>query len=185
MPLTEDVDLDRLSQITHGFVGADLEALARESAMAALRKIFPSIDFQLEEIPYETLLELQVTMDNFLEGLKEIEPSALREVFVEVPDVKWDDIGGLDEVKRILAESIEWPLLHPEMFKHIGSKPPKGILLYGHPGTGKTVLVKALANENEVNFISVKGPELISKWVGESEKAYVKSFTRQNRPHHA
>ena len=176
MPLAEDVDLDRLSQITHGFVGADLEALARESAMAALRKIFPSIDFQLEEIPYETLLELQVTMDNFLEGLKEIEPSALREVFVEVPDVKWGDIGGLDEVKRILAESIEWPLMHPEMFKHIGSKPPKGILLYGPPGTGKTVLVKALANENDVNFISVKGPELISKWVGESEKGIREVF---------
>ena len=176
MPLAEDVDLDKLSQITHGFVGADLEALARESAMTALRKIFPSIDFQLEEIPYETLLELKVTMDDFLEGMKEIEPSALREVFVEMPDVKWSDIGGLDEVKQTLIETIEWPLQHPELFKHIGSKPPKGILLCGPPGTGKTLMVKALANESEVNFISVKGPELISKWVGESERGVREVF---------
>ncbi len=176
MPLDEDVNLERLSQITHGFVGADIESLARESAMTALRKIFPSIDFQEDEIPYETLLNLTVTMDDFLDGLKEVEPSALREVFVEVPDVKWGDIGGLDEIKQTLKESIEWPLKHAALFKHIGSKPPKGILLYGPPGTGKTLMVKALANESEVNFISVKGPELISKWVGESEKGIREVF---------
>lgn len=176
MPLAEDVDLDRLSQITHGFVGADLEALARESAMTALRKIFPSIDFQEEEIPYETLSELKVTMDDFVDGLREVEPSALREVFVEVPDVKWSDIGGLDDIKQTLKESIEWPLKHSALFRHIGSKPPKGVLLCGPPGTGKTLIVKALANESEVNFISVKGPELISKWVGESEKGIREVF---------
>lgn len=176
MPLADDVDLERLSQITHGFVGADLEALARESAMTALRKIFPSIDFQLEDISYETLSGLKVTMEDFLEGLKEVEPSALREVFVEVPDVKWDEIGGLDEVKQTLIESIEWPLQYPELFRHVGSKPPKGILLSGPPGIGKTLLVKALANESEVNFISVKGPELVSKWIGESERGIREVF---------
>jgi transitional endoplasmic reticulum ATPase len=146
--------------------------------MTALRKIFPSIDFQLEEIPYETLLGLKVTMDDFLEGLKEVEPSALREVFVEVPDVKWGDIGGLSEIKQTLRESIEWPLKYPEFFRHVGSKPPKGILLFGPPGTGKTLMVKALANESEVNFIQVKGPELISKWVGESERGIREVFRK-------
>lgn len=184
MPLADDVDLEKLSQITHGFVGADLEALAREAAMTALRKIFPTIDFQLEEIPYETILDLKVTMGDFLEGLKEIEPSALREVFVEVPDVKWDDIGGLASIKEALIESIEWPIRYPELFKHVGSKPPKGILLYGPPGTGKTLIVKALANESEVNFISIKGPELISKWIGESEKGIREVFhkAKQSSP---
>ncbi|MDI6892485.1 MAG: CDC48 family AAA ATPase [Actinomycetota bacterium] len=178
MPLAEDVDLQRLAEITHGFVGADLEALCREAAMCALRKIFPSIDFELEEIPYEVLLQLEVTMDNFLDALKEVEPSAIREVFTEIPDVKWDDVGGLEEVKQILRETIEWPLKHARLFEHTKTNPPKGILLYGPPGTGKTLLAKAVASQSEVNFISVKGPVLISKWVGESEKGVREVFKK-------
>jgi len=178
MPLAEDVDLKKLSQITHGFVGADLEALCREAAMTALRGIFPNIDFELEEVPYETLLKLEVTMDNFMEALKEVEPSAIREVFTEIPDVKWDDVGGLEEIKRVLTETIEWPLKHTGLFQHARTNPPKGILLYGPPGTGKTLLAKAVASESEVNFISVKGPSLISKWVGESEKGVREVFKK-------
>ena len=168
MPLAEDVDLEKIASITHGFVGADLESLAREAAMCALRKIFPAIDFELEEIPYETISQLEVTMDDFREALKEVGPSAIREVFVEVPDVRWDDIGGLKKVKETLIEAVEWPLKHGELFTRAKTRPPRGILLSGAPGTGKTLLAKALARESEVNFISVKGPELISKWVGES-----------------
>ncbi|GFP43330.1 cell division protease FtsH, partial [Candidatus Hakubella thermalkaliphila] len=145
MPLAEDVDLERLAEITHGFVGADLEALCREAAMVALRKIMPKIEFDIDYIPYETLLELQVTMDNFLEALNEVEPSAIREVFTEIPDVRWDDVGGLEEAKRVLMETIEWPLKYAELFEHAKTKPPKGILLYGPPGTGKTLLAKAVA----------------------------------------
>jgi len=178
MPLAENVDLERLSQITHGFVGADLEALCREAAMTALRGIFPSIDFELEEIPYETLLKLEVTMDDFMEALKEVEPSAIREVFTEIPDVKWDDVGGLEEVKGVLTETIEWPLEHPDLFEHAKTNPPKGILLYGPPGTGKTLLAKAVASESEVNFISIKGPELMSKFVGESERGIREVFKK-------
>ena len=178
MPLGEDVDLVRLSEITHGFVGADLEALSREAAMTTLRKIFPNIDFELEEIPYEDLMKLQVTMDDFGEALKEVEPSAIREVFTEIPDVKWDDVGGLAEVKRVLMETIEWPLKYGKLFKHAGTSPSKGILLYGSPGTGKTLLAKAVASESEVNFISVKGPEILSKWVGESEKGIREVFKK-------
>jgi len=178
MPLAQDVGLDKLSQITHGFVGADLEALCREAAMNALRKIMPSIDFQLDEIPYETLLKLEVTMADFTEALKEIEPSAIREVFVEVPNVKWEDVGGLDEVKQKLIESVEWPLKYPDLFQQAKAKPPKGILLSGPPGTGKTLVAKALANESEVNFISVKGPELMSKYVGESERGVREVFRK-------
>ena len=178
MPLAEDVDLVRLSEITHGFVGADLEALSREAAMTTLRKIFPNIDFELEEIPYEDLMKLQVTMDDFIEALKDVEPSAIREVFTEIPDVKWDDVGGLAEVKRVLMETIEWPLKYGKLFKHAGTSPSKGILLYGPPGTGKTLLAKAVASESEVNFISVKGPELLSKWVGESEKGIREIFKK-------
>ncbi|MBI5643519.1 MAG: CDC48 family AAA ATPase [Deltaproteobacteria bacterium] len=176
MPLSSDVELERLSQITHGFIGADLEALCREAAMITLRKVFPSIDLHLEELPYETLITLEVTMNDFLEALKEVEPSALREVFVEVPDIRWADIGGLNNVKQALQEAVEWPLRNPGIFKYAGAKPPKGILLYGPPGTGKTLLAKALATESEVNFISVKGPELISKWVGESERGVREVF---------
>jgi len=178
MPLARDVDLEKLSQITHGFVGADLEALCREAAMNALRKIMPSIDFQLDEIPYETLLKLEVTMADFTEALKEIEPSAIREVFVEVPNVKWEDVGGLDEVKQKLIETVEWPLKYHDLFQQAKVKPPKGILLSGPPGTGKTLVAKALANESEVNFISVKGPELMSKYVGESERGVREVFRK-------
>jgi transitional endoplasmic reticulum ATPase len=176
MPLAKDVDVEKLAAITHGFVGADLEALAREAAMSALRKILPKIDFELSDIPYETLLELEITMDNFLEALKEIEPSAIREVFVEVPDVKWSDVGGLENVKQELKEAIEWPLKYPDVFKKANTNPPKGILLYGKPGTGKTLLAKAVANESGVNFISIKGPQLISRYVGESERGVRETF---------
>jgi transitional endoplasmic reticulum ATPase len=178
MPLAEDVDLPRIAEMTHGFVGADLEALSREAAMATLRKIFPRIDFELEEIPYDTLMQLQVSMDDFREALKEVEPSAIREVFTEVPDVKWEDVGGLEEAKRVLKETIEWPLKYGDLFKQAGTSPSKGILLYGPPGSGKTLLAKAVASESEVNFISVKGPELMSKWVGESEKGVREIFKK-------
>jgi len=178
MPLAQDVNLERLSQITHGFVGADLEALSRESAMNALRKIMPSIDFQLDEIPYEALLQLEVTMNDFSEALKEVEPSAIREVFVEVPDVSWENVGGLGEVKQKLIEAVEWPLRYPQLFQEANVKPPKGILLSGSPGTGKTLVAKALAHESEVNFISIKGPELMSKYVGESERGVREVFRK-------
>jgi transitional endoplasmic reticulum ATPase len=187
MPLAEDagpvrnrisngVNLEKLAEITHGFVGADLEALAREAAMVALRKILPKIDFEMADIPYETLMTLEVTMDNFLEAMKEVEPSAIREVFVEVPDVKWEDVGGLENIKEELKEAVEWPLKYSDVFKKANTNPPKGILLYGAPGTGKTLLAKAVANESGVNFISVKGPSLISKYVGESERAIREVF---------
>ena len=178
MPLAEDVDLERLASITHGFVGADLEALAREAAMVCLRKILPKVDFELAELPYEILLELEVTMDNFMEALKEIEPSAIREVFVEVPDVKWEDVGGLESVKKRLTEAIDWPLKHPELFEKAATTPPKGILLYGSPGTGKTLVAKAVANESEVNFITLKGPQLMSKYIGESERGIREIFRK-------
>ena len=178
MPLAKDVDLEKLASITHGFVGADLESLAREAAMVCLRKILPKVDFELADIPYELLLELEVTMDNFMEALKEIDPSAIREVFVEVPDVKWQDVGGLEEVKKRLIEAIEWPLEYPELFKKANTNAPKGILLHGPPGTGKTLVAKAVANESEVNFITVKGPQLVSKFVGESERGIREIFRK-------
>jgi len=178
MPLSDEVDLEKLASITHGFVGADLEALAREAAMTSLRKILPKVDFELEEIPYETLLELEVTMDDFLEALKEIGPSAIREVFVEVPDVKWEDIGGLREVKDALMEAVEWPLKYPEIFEKARTNPPKGIMLHGVPGVGKTLIAKAAATESEVNFIAVSGPSLMSKYVGESEKGVREVFRK-------
>jgi len=178
MPLAKDVSLEKLAEIIHGFVGADLEALAREAAMSALRKILPEIDFELSDIPYEALLELEITMDNFLEAMKEIEPSAIREVFVEIPDVKWSDVGGLDNIKQELKEAIEWPLKYPDVFNKAGTNPPKGILLYGKPGTGKTLLAKAVANESGVNFISIKGPQLISRYVGESERGVRETFRK-------
>ena len=176
MPLAEDVSLEKLAEITHGFVGADLEALAREAAMSALRKILPKIDFEMAEIPYETLMKLEVTTDNFRDAMKEVEPSAIREVFVEVPNVQWDDVGGLENIKGELKEAVEWPLKYSDVFKKANTTPPKGILLYGVPGTGKTLLGKAIATESGVNFISVKGPSLISKYVGESEKAIREVF---------
>ncbi|MFH0878501.1 MAG: CDC48 family AAA ATPase [Lentisphaerota bacterium] len=176
MPLAGDVQVERLAEITHGFVGADLEALAREAAMSALRKIFPVIDFEMAEIPYETLMKLEVTMDNFVEAMKEVEPSAIREVFVEVPDVRWEDVGGLESVQRELQQAIEWPLKYADLFQRAHTNPPKGILLFGLPGTGKTLLAKAAATASGVNFISVKGPALISKYVGESERAIREVF---------
>ncbi|MEX2702311.1 MAG: CDC48 family AAA ATPase [Candidatus Baldrarchaeota archaeon] len=178
MPLAEDINLDRLADMTHGFVGADLAALCREAAMKALRRYLPEIDLDEEVIPPHVLEKIKITMKDFLDALKEVQPSAIREVLVEVPNVHWDDVGGLEEVKRELKEAVEWPLKHPEVFKRMGVDPPKGILLYGPPGTGKTLLAKAIATESEANFISVKGPELMSKWVGESEKAVREIFRK-------
>jgi len=178
MPLASDVDLKRLAEITHGFVGADLEALCREAAMVTLRKIMPKIEFEADYIPYELLSELEVTMNDFLEALKEVEPSAIREIFTEIPDVKWADVGGLEEAKRVLMETIEWPLKYPELFEQANTRPAKGILLTGPPGTGKTLLAKAVASQSEVNFISVKGPALLSKWVGESERGIREVFRK-------
>jgi transitional endoplasmic reticulum ATPase len=178
MPLAEDVDLEKIASVTHGFVGADLEALCKEAAMRALRRILPQIDFEKETIPAEILNKITVTMNDFMEALKDVEPSAMREVLVEVPTIKWEDIGGLADVKLELQEAVEWPLKYPEVFEHLDAKPPKGILLYGPPGTGKTLLAKAVANESEANFISVKGPELLSKWVGESERAVREIFRK-------
>ena len=178
MPLAEDVDLEHLANITHGFVGADFESLTKESAMRALRRILPEIDLELESVPAEVLNKLTVTQKDFMDALMEIEPSALREVLVEIPDIKWNDIGGLEEAKQELREAVEWPLKYPDLFTHMNAQPPKGILLYGPPGTGKTMLAKAVANESEANFISVKGPEFLSKWVGESEKAVRETFRK-------
>ncbi len=179
MPLAEDVNLDELADLTYGFVGADLEALCKEAAMHALRRVLPEIDID-KEIPSEVIENLKVTREDFMEALKNIEPSAMREVLVEVPKVKWEDIGGLENAKQELKEAVEWPLKYPELFRTTNIKPPKGILLYGPPGTGKTLLAKAVANESNANFISVKGPELLSKWVGESEK-HVRDMFRKAR----
>jgi transitional endoplasmic reticulum ATPase len=178
MPLAEDVDLEYFANITHGFVGADLEALAKEAAMRALRRVLPEIDLDMKEIPGEVLKKLTVTHEDFMQAFMEAEPSAMREVQVEIPDVSWEDVGGLDEAKQALQEAVEWPLKYPLLFNHLKAKPPKGILLYGPPGTGKTLITKAVANESEANFISVKGPEFLSKWVGESEKAVRETFRK-------
>ena len=167
-----------LADQTHGFVGADIEALCKEAAMKALRRILPKIDLNEDTIPPEILESVRVTMNDFRESLKEIEPSAMREVFVEVPKITWEDVGGLEDVKREIVEAVEWPLKYPEKFRKFGIRPPKGILLYGPPGTGKTLIAKAVANESEANFISVKGSELLSKWLGESEKAVRKIFRK-------
>jgi len=178
MPLADDVNLDEIAEITHGFTGADLAALCREAAMHALRRFLPKIDLEREEIPTEVLESLKVTKQDFMEALKDIQPSALREVYVEVPEVHWEDIGGLGEVKQELREAVEWPLKYPGYFEKMGIEPPRGILLYGPPGTGKTLLAKAVATESEANFISVRGPEILSKWVGESEKAIREIFRK-------
>ena len=178
MPLAEDVDMVHLAEITHGFVGADLEALCREAAMICLRRIMPDIDFALTSIPYEQLSKLEVHMDDFLSALREVEPSAIREVFVEVPNVRWEDVGGLGALKERLVEAVEWPLNYPHLFEKAGIKPPKGILLTGPPGCGKTLLAKAIATESMVNFISVKGPALLSKYVGESEEGVREMFRK-------
>ena len=177
MPLAEDVDLDKIANTTHGCVGADLESLCKEAAMRVVRRILPEIQND-EEIPKEVMEKIVVTGEDFKNAQKEIQPSALREVLVQIPDIKWDDVGGLDDVKQELKEAVEWPLKHPETFQRLGIRPPKGTLLYGIPGTGKTLLAKAVASESEANFISVKGPELLSKWVGESEKGVREVFRK-------
>jgi transitional endoplasmic reticulum ATPase len=185
MPLEKDVDLKHLSNVTHGFVGADLASLTKEAAMVVLRRLLPELKLKEEEPLSKELLEkLKITMHDFTEALKVVRPSAMREVLVEIPSIKWDDIGGLDSVKQSLKEAVEWPLKNPESFKRLGIQPPKGVLLYGPPGTGKTLLAKAVATESESNFILVKGPEMLSKWIGESEKAVRKIFkkARQTSP---
>ncbi len=178
MPISDDFEVDWLLENSYGFVGADISALVRESAMKALRRYLPEIDLEEEQIPPEVLEKMEVRMSDFRQAIKEIEPSALREIYLEVPEVSWDQVGGLEEVKERLKESIEWPLTKPEMFEHFGINPPRGIVLFGAPGTGKTLLAKAIANEAKANFISIKGPELISKWVGESEKALREVFKK-------
>jgi transitional endoplasmic reticulum ATPase len=178
MPLTGDVDLQKLADLTHGFTGADITELCKEAAMKALRRILPEIDFEADHIPIEVLNKLVVTMNDFLDALRFVEPSAMREVLVQTPNTRWEDIGGLEETKQTLREAIEWPLKYPKLFEEAGAKPPKGIMLHGPAGSGKTLLAKAVANESGVNFISVKGPELMSKFVGESEKGIRETFKR-------
>ena len=177
MPLDVSLDLKEIADATHGFVGADLYALCKEAAMRTLERALPDLDVS-EDIPAEIVESLRVTKEDFKEALKKIEPSAMREVFVEVAEVHWDEVGGLEEVKQSLIEAVEWPLKYPEAFAAVGVRPPRGILLYGLPGTGKTLLVRALATESNLNFISVKGPELLSKWVGESERAVREIFRK-------
>tara|TARA_B100001564_G_scaffold210158_1_gene176867 strand:+ start:52 stop:2091 length:2040 start_codon:yes stop_codon:yes gene_type:complete len=178
MPISEDFEINWVLDNTYGFVGADLAALVREAAMKALRRYLPEIELDEETIPPEVLEKMEVRMDDFKEAIKDVEPSALREIYVEIPEVTWDEVGGLEEVKDRLKESVEWPLTKPELFEHFGIKPPRGIVLFGAPGTGKTLLAKAIANEAQANFISIKGPELISKWVGESERAIREIFKK-------
>ncbi|WP_316198964.1 MULTISPECIES: CDC48 family AAA ATPase [unclassified Bradyrhizobium] len=178
MPLDADVDLDHLAELTHGFTGADLNALCREAAMAALRRQLPELSLGAGPIPYEALMTMNVQMADFHDGLGEVAPSGLREVAVEVPNVRWEDVGGLEAIKTTLTESIAWPLSQPALFEQIGLQPPRGILLYGPPGNGKTLIVKALASQSNLNFISVKGPALLSKYVGESEQGVRELFAR-------
>lgn len=178
MPLEKDVELDLIADKTHGYVGADLAALCREAAMAALRRVLPEVNVEDETIPTEVLNKICVTRDDFTNAMKGLQPSTMREVLIERPNVKWEDIGALAEAKQELKEAVEWPLKYGKVFAHMNAKPPKGILLYGPPGTGKTMLAKAVATESEANFISVKGPEFLNKWVGESEKAVRETFRK-------
>ncbi|MGP8336796.1 MAG: CDC48 family AAA ATPase [Methanosarcinaceae archaeon] len=178
MPIDDDLDFEWIADITHGFVGADISSLCKEAAMHAIRNILPKISIEEENIPPEVMDGLRVTKKDFDEALKIIEPSALREVFVEVAPVNWEDIGGLDKSKQELIEAVEWPLKYPELFNAANTKPPRGIMLFGSPGTGKTMLAKAIANESEANFISIKGPEMLSKYVGESERAVREIFRK-------
>jgi transitional endoplasmic reticulum ATPase len=178
MPLTEDVSLNSISKITHGFVGADLESVCREAAMRALRNVLPEINLEESKIPFETLNKIKITAQDFESALKDVQPSALREVYVQRPNIKWTDIGGLEAVKEELKEAIEWPMRHSDLFAEADIVPPKGLLLYGPPGTGKTMIAKAVATNSEANFISIKGPELLSKWVGESEKGIREVFRK-------
>ena len=178
MPLDKTVNLEILADKTHGFVGADLESLCKEAAIRSLRRILPEIDLEAESVPAKVLSKLVVGMKDLEQALRDVQPSALREVLVEIPNVRWTDIGGLDELKKQLQQAVEWPLKYPDLFEQTGARPPKGILLYGPPGTGKTMLAKAVANESEANFISIKGPELLSKWVGESESGVREVFRK-------
>ena len=178
MPLHEDVVLEDYANETYGFVGADISAVSREAAMNALRRILPEIDLDEPTIPKEILDRLIVQKSDFEAALKEIQPSAMREILVEVPNVSWEDIGGLENVKDLMVEAVEWPLRHAESFQRLGIEAPKGILLYGPPGTGKTMLAKAVANESQANFITVKGSALLSKWYGESEKRVEEIFRK-------
>ena len=178
MPLTQEVDLEKLSAVTHGFVGADLEYLCKEGAMKTLRRMLPELKLEEEKLQPEFLNRLQVTMEDFENALKDVMPSAMREVYLETPDIHWSDIGGLETVKKELQEAVEWPLKYPDLYTAIGYSMPKGILLYGPSGTGKTLLAKSVATESEANFISVRGPELLSKWVGESERGVREVFRR-------
>jgi len=178
MPIDEKVDLKQISKTTHGFVGADLEVLSKEAAMRSLRRILPEIDLDEEKISSEILQKIQITSDDFREALKEVRPSALREVQVQIPDVSWDDVGGLGELKEELKEAVEWPIKYKDAYDYVDIESPKGILLHGPPGTGKTLIAKALAKMTESNFISIKGPELLSKWVGESEKGVREMFRK-------
>ena len=178
MPLTEDVQIQKVSEITHGYTGADLQALSREAAMKALRRYLPQIDLEQKRIPHEVLDQMVVTNEDIFDAFREVTPTAMREVYVETPNVRWDEVGGLEEVKQGLKEAVEWPLKTPEMFTRLGISPPKGILLQGPPGCGKTLLARAIATESEANFISVRGPEIFSKWVGESEKAIRETFRK-------
>ncbi|MEM0271779.1 MAG: CDC48 family AAA ATPase [Thermoprotei archaeon] len=178
MPLSKGVDLNKLAEVTHGFVGADLAALAKEAAMHSLRRVLPEIDLNQEKISAEVLNRITVTMEDFEEALKEVHPSAMREVLIEKPNVHWEDIGGLEGVKQELKEAVEWPLKYSDLLEFAKVSPPKGVLLYGPPGTGKTLLAKAVATESQANFIAVRGPELLSKWVGESEHAVREVFRK-------
>jgi len=179
MPLTKSVNLNELASVTHGFVGADLEALSKEAAMSVLRKYLPKMKLEGgEEIPQEILEKLIVKQDDFENALKVVRPSAMREVLVETPNIGWNDVGGLNDIKQELQEAVEWPIKHPETFERMGIRPSRGILLYGPPGTGKTLLAKAVAKESEANFIQVKGPSLLSMWVGKSEEGMRKIFER-------
>jgi transitional endoplasmic reticulum ATPase len=181
MPLTEDVNLESIAKVTHGFVGADLEALSKEAAMRSLRRVLPEINMEQSKIPVEVLNKIKITNKDFENSLKDVQPSAMREVQIQRPNIKWDEIGGLTEVKEELAEAIEWPLKHADLFSQADVKPPKGLLLYGPPGTGKTMIAKAVATTSEANFISIKGPELLSKWVGESEKGLREIFRKSRQ----
>jgi len=178
MPLSDDVNIDKISSVSHGYVGADLEYLCKEAAMKCLRRLLPILDLQEEKLPPETLEKLIVTHEDFTKALIEVTPSGMREVFIENPDVKWDDVGGLKEVKQELQEAVEWPMKYPGLYDKLGHSMPRGILLHGPSGTGKTLLAKAVATESEANFISVRGPELLSKWVGESERGIREIFKR-------
>src|ERR671924_552973 len=178
MPLDTDVDQDKVAAVTHGFVGADLEYLCKEAAMKCLRRLLPELNLEDEKLAPEVLNKLVVTMSDFENAIRDVMPSAMREVYLESPDIPWSEIGGLDDIKRELQEAVEWPMRFPDMYRQLGHAIPKGILLHGPSGTGKTLLAKAIATESEANFISVKGPELISKWIGESERGIREIFRR-------